>query len=187
MSDNTETLILRNVRLSYPHLFERSKTPEGKEGKYNASLILDPKTNAKDIEALESMIADQLKMNLKGASLPADRKCLRSGEGKGDGYEGNMFLSASSNTAPMVLNNNSPQPVTNAGDAQVYAGCYVDAKVSMWTQNNQYGKRVNANLHVVKFVGDGDAFSSGHLSKDEALDGFDFDSDDANLDDLLDA
>ena len=73
MSDNTETIILRNVRLSYPHLFERSKTPEGKEGKYNASLILDPSKNADAITAIETMISDQLKMNLKGAKLPPDR------------------------------------------------------------------------------------------------------------------
>jgi hypothetical protein len=52
------------------------------------------------------------------------------------------------------------KPLT-AADGRPYGGCFVDASVDIWAQDNSWGKRINAKLRWVQFRGDGDAFSGG--------------------------
>jgi hypothetical protein len=46
-------------------------------------------------------------------------------------------------------------------DGKPYAGCYVNCALNIWAQDNQYGRRINAELVSVQFLRDGDAFSGG--------------------------
>ena len=46
-------------------------------------------------------------------------------------------------------------------DGLVYSGCYVNARVELWVQDNANGKRINAKLLGIQFVRDGDAFGAG--------------------------
>jgi hypothetical protein len=48
-------------------------------------------------------------------------------------------------------------------DGIVYAGCYVNATIRLWGQDNQYGKRINAQLRAIQFVKKGDAFGDGDI------------------------
>jgi hypothetical protein len=43
----------------------------------------------------------------------------------------------------------------------------VNAIVTLWPQNNQYGKRINALLDGVQFNRDGDPFGDGAVSVSE--------------------
>ena len=43
--------------------------------------------------------------------------------------------------------------------------------MTLWAQNNGYGKRINAQLDGVQFVRDGEAFGEGGISAD-AFDSF---------------
>jgi hypothetical protein len=52
-------------------------------------------------------------------------------------------------------------------DNVVYAGCYVNAIITLWVQNNSYGKRVNAQLDGVQFAKDGEPFGAGGIDADE--------------------
>jgi len=47
----------------------------------------------------------------------------------------------------------------------------------LWAQNNQYGKRINAQLDGVQFVRDGDPFGDGAVGVD-AFDVFGVDDED---------
>ena len=49
--------------------------------------------------------------------------------------------------------------------------------IDVWAQNNQYGKRINAQLDGVQFVRDGEPFGEGGISVD-AFDAFGDDDDD---------
>ena len=51
-----------------------------------------------------------------------------------------------------------------------YAGCYVNAVLEFWAQDNKFGKRVNATLMGVQFFRDGDAFSGGGAASDDDFD-----------------
>jgi len=74
---------------------------------------------------------------------------------------GNWFISAAAqeNARPTVIDQNK-SPLT-VRDGKPYAGCYINASIDLWPQDNKYGKRINAQLRGVQFLRDGDAFSAG--------------------------
>jgi hypothetical protein len=76
-----------------------------------------------------------------------------------------MVLKASTKRRPLVITRDKT-PIVES-DNIVYAGCYVNAIVSLWAQNNQYGKRINAQLDAVQFVRDGEPFGDGGVSPNE--------------------
>jgi len=86
---------------------------------------------------------------------------LRNGDEKShySGFAGNLYISARNAVRPTVIDANK-SPLTVA-DGRPYAGCYVNAVIDLWAQDNAYGKRINASLSGVQFVRDGEAFSGG--------------------------
>jgi hypothetical protein len=72
-----------------------------------------------------------------------------------------MFINARSDKRPGVVNRDMT-PLTK-DDNKPYAGCYVNATVRIWGQDNQYGKRINAALRAVQFVKDGKPFGEGNI------------------------
>lgn len=151
-------VMLKNVRLAFPSLWRKRPSPDGDEGKFQAVLLIDPKTQAEQVKAIELAMADAANEKLKGKLPPTDKRCLRDGDDKADydGFEGMVYLSTNSATRPTVIDTNR-SPLTEE-DGRPYAGCYVNASVEIWGQNNAYGKRVNAQLRGVQFVRDGEAF-----------------------------
>ena len=150
---------LNNVRLSFPSLFQKAQF-DGAETKYEATFLLDKVKHAAVIKEIEAAIAAKITSDLKGAKVPATKLCLRDGdEVEYDGYAGHMTLKASTKKRPLVLNKDK-SPLTEE-DGVVYSGCYVNAIIDLWAQNNQFGKRINATLLGVQFAADGEAFSSG--------------------------
>lgn len=57
----------------------------------------------------------------------------------------------------MVVNKNKEQTISEADDI-IYAGCVVNASISFWVQDNQWGKRINGSLEGVQFFGDSGRF-----------------------------
>lgn len=90
-----------------------------------------------------------------------DKLALKDGDDKTkyDGFAGCMYLSPSTDTRPTVVDRDR-SPLTE-DDGKVYSGCYVNAKVEIWVQDNNWGQRVNCKLLGVQFVKDGDSFGSG--------------------------
>lgn len=153
---------LNHVRLSFPSLFQKAQF-DGTETKYEATFLLDKVKHAATIKEIEAFIAAKVASDLKGAKVPGNKLCLRDGdEVEYDGYAGHMTLKASTKKRPLVLNKDK-SPLTEE-DGVVYSGCYVNAIIDLWAQDNQFGKRINATLLGVQFAADGEAFSSGGKS-----------------------
>lgn len=153
---------LENVRLSFPSLFRKAQF-NGVETKYEATLLLSKSEHASAIEQIQAAVKSKIANDLKGAKLAADKICLRDGdEVEYEGYEGHMSLKAANKKRPLVLNKDKT-PLTE-DDNVIYGGCYVNAIVELWAQNNEYGKRINANLLGVQFVRDGESFGAGGVS-----------------------
>jgi hypothetical protein len=166
---------LSNVRLSFPSLF-RKAVFSGEETKYEGTFLLDKATQADKIAEIEAAIKAMVKDGLKGAKLPADKICLRDGDDvEYAGYAGHMSIKASSSKRPMVLDRDR-SPLTE-NDNRVYAGCYVNAIIELWAQNNQWGKRINANLLGVQFFKDGEPFADGETANADDFEAFDSDED----------
>ncbi len=164
---------LKNVRLSYPALFE-PKTFAGAEATskpaYSASVLLDKKANKVEIAAVQAGIASLVKSDLKGKHPGPSKVCLREGSEKPDtdGYSAdNMFVGARNETRPTVVDRDLTPLV--AADGKPYAGCYVNAVIRLWAQDNKFGKRVNASLAKVQFLKDGEPFGGSTVPADKDL------------------
>lgn len=163
------TILIKNVRLSYPHLFHPWSQNEfddnGKPAKkkFSASLIMPVKTHKDDIVALKKHI-EELAMTAFKQKLSPERYCVRDGNLNGkEEYAKSWYVAASqtADRAPKVVDRNPKKAVTEESNT-VYAGCWVNVLLRPWTQNNQQGgKRVNMNLLTVQFVKDDDSFGDG--------------------------
>lgn len=161
-------IMLRNVRLAFPNLFEPSTVAGEGEPRYSAAFILPPDhPQLKEIQAKIKAVAaekwkDKADAVVKGLEKTG-KVALHDGDEKPqyDGFPGNMFISASAKVSarPTVINTDKT-PLTER-DGKPYAGCYVNVSLDFWAQDNAYGKRVNAQLRGVQFYRDGDAFSAG--------------------------
>lgn len=152
-------IMLPNVRLSFPSLFHKAVF-DGKETKFEATFLINKDEQADKVKEVKAAIDAAIKEALKGAKLPADKLCMKDGDGiEYAGYAGHMSLKASSQKRPIVLNRDKT-PLTE-DDNKLYAGCYVNAIIELWAQNNQFGKRINANLLGVQFFKDGEPFADG--------------------------
>ncbi|EGG93549.1 phage-like protein [gamma proteobacterium IMCC1989] len=168
----SDFIMINNVRVSFPHLFKKPII-NGEEGKCGATLMLDPEAHSKSIAVINKQIEALFKEKFKGRKLPAEKLCLRDGEDKGrTEYEGFQILSANSKGKPLVISTNGKDTVNDEDDCPIYAGCYVNAKVRLWAQDNSYGKRVNCELVAIQFAADGETLDGTHVSVDEAMDGF---------------
>lgn len=163
---------LKNVRLSFPQVFEAKAMEAGQKPAYSASGIMEP--NHPSINALNQAInaVGKEKWNTKAdANLKALRAsgkvCLHDGDTKPyDGFAGNQFVQARGYVRPQVRDRDGQTPLTEA-DGRIYPGCYVNMIVDVWAQDNQYGKRVNASLLGIQFVRDGEPLGGGSSAEDD--------------------
>lgn len=165
---------LKNVRLSFPALFTAKgfKQPDGTVStpKFSGTFLLSKKLHKAEIKAIEAAIEEVKKEKWPKGINPKVMKpsCLHDGGEKPetDGYGDDvMYVSASaSKRIPVVDADKSP--LTEA-DGKPYAGCYVNASIRLWAQDNQWGKRINAQLRAVQFVKDGEPFGEKPADVDE--------------------
>lgn len=170
---------LKNVRLSFPSLFHHATFNGESTDKYESTFVLDKVAHADAIKELQANISELMKTELK-SKLGADRICLKDGDEQDrPEFENKMTIKASTKKRPLVIDR-SKSPITEDDDV-VYAGCYVNAIISLWAQNNGYGKRINAQLDGVQFVKDGEPFADNAVSVD-AFDAFEEDMIDDDID-----
>ena len=143
-----------NVRLSYPALFTAKKAPGSQTAKFGCTIILDKRTDAAQIQSIKQLAAkiaqDKWQGKAKGIKL-----CLRDGVEK-EGTEGYgpdvMFFNTSSTVRPVVVDRQR-NPLVET-DGKCYPGCRVNVVVRLWAQDNEFGKRVNAEIKAVQWWGD---------------------------------
>lgn len=168
-------VMLSNVRLSFPDLFEARSFEQGKGPlKYRASFLMEPNSaNHKNILKAAQEVAkeewkDKAPAILKAASEDSKLKLLVDGNSKEyDGYAGMIVVSATRDSTkgrPLVIDKDK-SPLTQT-DGRPYGGCYVNAKIDLWAQNNKWGKCIRASLLAVQFAKDGDAFGAGTATAD---------------------
>lgn len=174
----SKRIMLKNVRLSFPSL-HRTETYEGADtGKYTSTLIIDKDeemvrqfvshAKAKLLEKYESedKVPKIFKSMLKDP-LGAERFCLRDGDDTDyDGYAGMLTLKATNRVQPRLLSANKTEVDPEHIEGVFYSGCYVNASVDLWIQDNGFGKRINANLMGVQFHADGEPFGAGGIPSD---------------------
>jgi hypothetical protein len=164
---------LKTVRIAFATLFEPKRIGDSKELRFSAAFPIEPgSANAAALEKAVQEVALE-KWGKKGAAIVEElrkvKKCcyvhapLKDEAGETyDGFEGAHSLNAGqgeSKGAPLVIGRMREK--LEAKDGKPYSGSYVHALVDIWAQDNDFGKRVNAQLKGVQFVKDGDAFGGG--------------------------
>ncbi len=162
---------IHNVRIAYAQGLFEPRAPQSGEGKakYNCAFLF-PKDHPAVQELTEACIAvAKAKWGAKAdthlvAIKAADKLPVHDGNAKPDsaGYAGNLFMNASNDIRPTVVNVDR-SPLTVA-DGKPYSGCYVNAIVDIWAQDNKYGKRINASLMGVQFLADGEKLAGGSVA-----------------------
>lgn len=172
MSEVQTEFNLKEVRISYPHLFEPFAYQGAGKAKYSAKFLLNKQTHAALIKQIAEGIKALSAASYKDKKVPAaDKLCLKDGDLSGKDEEaGCWVLSASEDSRPVVVDRNRSPLV--AEDDAIQPGYYVNAKIRLWAQDNQYGKRINANLLGVQLVKEGERLGSGRTrqSADEMFD-----------------
>jgi len=162
-------ITLKNVRLSFPQIWTAKAYMEGQTPKYSANLLLDKEADADQITEVKKAIKKAVTATWNG-DIPKNLDvCLNDGVEKAyDGYENVMFVSCATRQRPTVIDRDRTPLVEE--DGKPYAGCYVNAAISLWVQNNRHGKAVRCNLIALQFVKDGEKFGRGSVKVDEVFD-----------------
>ena len=160
---------LKDVRISFANIFDPKQVQGQGDAKFSAAFLF-PRSHSAATELSTAIQAEATtKWGAKAGDVlkalkAADKLCVHDGDAKpdADAYPGNLFINASNKTRPLVIGPNR-EPLV-AADGKPYSGCYVNAIVEVWPQDNQFGKRVNASLLGVQFLRDGDRLSGGGVA-----------------------
>ena len=177
---------LTNVRLSFPALFKAKGFGDDEDAKksFGAVFLLNKKKHADLIEQVEEAI-EKVKKEKWGKKIPKLKGvCLNDGADKEDvdGYGDKvMYIPTRSAKRVPVVDVDPSVPLAEE-DGKPYGGCYVNASIRIWAQDNQYGMRVNAALRAVQFYKDGEPFGEKPADAEEEFEDVSNDSDDDDED-----
>lgn len=183
MANTTQNqeVLLRNVRLSFPDLFHAVEFKAGdNKPRWNATFLVEPGSdNDKAIWAAINAAAkaewkDKAPKMIESLKTNSNKFCYLSGDTKEyDGYAGMFFLashrsaklkSGAANSRPAIIDRDK-SPLTEE-DGKPYAGCYVNAKISIYAQSGE-NPGVRCSFSVVQFAKDGDSFGTGAPSTED--------------------
>lgn len=162
---------LNNVRLSFPHLFHPQTVGDDDKGtpKFSGVFLLDDGDHEDTIAFLQEK-AEELAKSVGMKKLSITKSFLKPGSEKDDleGFEGCHFVSASNARRPLAIDQD--KAAVTESDGTLYAGCYVNAVIQLWAQDNKWGKRVNASLEGVQFLKDGESLGGGTIADEGDFD-----------------
>ena len=163
-------IVLKDVTLSFPSLWDFEEYNGESTGKY-AGTFLIPK-DSPQFPAIKKAVMD-MAIEKWGKPVPKGVKyCINDGDEKDyDGFADHWTIKASTKKRPVVVDR-TKAAVTESDDV-AYSGCLVNASISFWCQDNNYGKRVNASLNGIQVVGAGTPYGgtdAGGLNDFDAID-----------------
>lgn len=175
----SERFMLKNVRLSYEHLFRADAIAEGSKPKFSATWIIskdDPQlktVRAAIAKALESKFPGKMK---NGAWPSVMHNPLKDGDELADEhpeYAGCYILRSTSSSRPLVLGRR--KEVLTEEDGVVYSGCWCHVSLTAAGFDAQAKKGVTIYLNGVQFVRDGERLAGADAANDfEVLDNDDY-------------
>lgn len=190
MSITSEKIHLDVCRLSFPVLWTPRSFAPGQPPKFQATFLLDPsdKSHAKAIKQIKKE-AKRIVIEDFGEAPKGLKKCYglakdHDKKKEYDGYEDMFYIATSNERRPTLVDKKRKGLDEVDGPTLLYAGAYVNTVITLWTQDHPVGgKGVNANLRIVQFCKNGEAFGAGPASADDELKDVDIEDDDDDADD----
>lgn len=168
------TLLLKHVRIAFPALWTPQAIGTGQPA-WGARFIIEP--NDPQVGVLDRLMmrvalekwkdeAEELVPYLieqgKVAFQHGPYRSTATGKIY-DGFASKFNLGTrSEKTKPTVVDKSGDEVTTQSGvESLIYSGAYVHAKIEMWAQDNQYGRRINATTLGVMFDEHAPSFGGG--------------------------
>lgn len=174
-----------NVRASYPHLAVAWAKDEGDRPKFGITGLGDKKTH-EEAKKLCVEVINKLLSDGNMGKIGSEHKFCKDGDNAGkDECEGMWIFRASENAdrRPPVRDRKG-NLISEKNIAEVvYPGCYVNILIRPWAQNNKHGKKINANLIGVQYVGPGERFGDAPIDDEDAWEEIEGEDTDLDLDD----
>lgn len=174
------TMKIENVRASYPHLDRAWSKNESDRKKFSITGLGSKETH-KAVKDLAVEVINAMLLENKMGKIGAEHKFFRDGDNSGkDEAEGCWLIKASENADKQpIVRDRKADKITDPDEISklVYPGCFVNIFIRPWPQNNAHGKKINANLIAVQFVGDGERFGEGNVDDDDVFEQYESDDD----------
>lgn len=157
---------LLKARLAFPAIWTAEQVQGQGKPAFSCTLLIP--RNHQQLASLESTILHVAneKWGAKTQQVMAgikakDALCVHNGDAKAeyDGFPGNLYITARNEARPLIVDRN--RTILTQADGKPYAGCYVNAVLDIWAQDNKFGRRINASLSGLQFEADGDPFAGG--------------------------
>lgn len=156
------------VRFSFCHIWQPQVPQSGGEAKYSLTILI-PKTDTATLNIFQhemEMVKQQGISGVWGGNMPPivksplyDGDGVRpSGEPFGEECRGHMVITASSKTAPAVVDVNL-QPIINP--SEVYSGCYGRVNLNFFAYNQAGNKGLGCGLNCIQKIEDGESLAGG--------------------------
>lgn len=164
-----------NIRASYPHLGEPYGGDGDGEPKYGIMGLI-PKATHNAVYLLLKEQIEVAKKNHKGGPLKVAPAMLFLKDGDTDfpdkpECEGMWVISARESKKPEIYNMEREELTTKQEiQEELYGGCWVSIVIRPWSQDNKYGKRINANLVSVLKRRDDEPFGEGRVDTSDSWD-----------------
>lgn len=165
-------LRIDNLIASYPHVDEPWAKNEKDKPKFSITGLGDKETHAEAKKFCVEII-DELLAEKKMGKIGAEHKFIRNGDDSGkDENEGRWIIKASENAnrRPPVRDQRGNLIDQKKIADTIYPGCIVNILIRPWAQNNEHGKKINANLIGVQFVRDGERLGEAPIDDEDAWD-----------------
>lgn len=174
----SEKIVLKNVRLSYEHIFRADKvaSDENSTPKYSASWII--KKDDPQIKRVKEALIKALDERFPGKRKPGGpwpssmHNPLKDGDELADEhaeYAGCYVLRSSSKNRPVVMGRK--KEALTEEDGVIYSGCYCNVSLAAAGFDANVKKGVTVYLNGVQFLRDGERLAGVDASNDfEELD-----------------
>lgn len=170
-------VVLDNVRLSFPDLFEAVRYKGEGKPRFSAAFLITPGSDndMKITKAIQDVAVERwgekASAKLKAFQASSGKYCYIDGNSKDyEGVAGMMILSAHRNQdqgRPKIVDRSKQELTPESG--KPYAGCYVNAVVDIWAQRDPY-PGIRATLGVVQYHAEGEPFAGSVPNLDDLPD-----------------
>lgn len=187
-------VMLKNVRIAFCQ--SAFGEPEDYQGngvfRHSATFLVEPGSEndkaIKDAIGAEAInvFGKKAEATLSGLRGNSNKYCYQNGNTKPDydAFPGNMYIGAhrQKKDGPPLLLDSVKDPATGkaakltGAEGRIYAGCYVNAKISIYCQAGQ-NSGVRAGLLGIQFAGPGDSFGGAGRAKEDDFDAVEADDD----------
>lgn len=167
-------VILNDVRLAFPNVFEARAAEGSTKEKFGATFLYEEGDDNHELlkQACEAVLVekhgDKAGVIFKKYNGAGRIWLFRDGDDKADqyaGFEGMMYLGANSERRPKLRAADGVTPI-DASDGILYAGCYVRAIIDVYEYKPK-GGGVTAELLGIQFMRDGERLSGGGVASDD--------------------